>query len=447
VLDRGRYGKHVLDVALLSLSSCGGSSPPSPAATVTISASAAQVAPGAAITLTWKGSRAENCMAEGEWSGALAPTGTRTLVPPIAHNEFGIECTGPGGPVAATTQVSVALPHYTVTKVNLFGVYALNDFDGIAGWTGSPPTPLGPPPFDAAAWTSGSAPPLAPPPPGEDPLSNCPPDPYTGGSLCESHANGINSAGEVVVSVGSGPLGQTVIHYGPGYATVVPGLLSAEGIDDAARIVGQTFTGHPGVFASGSTVDLGTFGGNIGIAHASNAAGRVVGSAMLAGDEVTHAFLSDGAGRVDLGELGGGFSDAWAVNDSGVAVGESKTSKGDTHAVEYVDNHLIDIGATSGPYSFATGINNAGLIVGSFVPADSTDGNSHPFIYGNRTMFDLWEVAARPESYPPGVSVSMGLGIVRINNHGEILVPLCDGDSGGPRHTFDCWAVLLTPAE
>lgn len=94
--------------------------------------------------------------------------------------------------------------------------------------------------------------------------------------------------------------------------------------------------------------------------------------------------------------------------------------------------------------SAATGINNAGLIVGTYLPANSADGNAHPFVYANGTMFDLWEVAARPESYPPGQAVWFGNGYVRINNNGQILVPFCYGDTT-VKHTFGCGAVLLTP--
>jgi len=442
-----RRARHVLVLALFCLAACGGSSPPPPP-TVTITASATTVAPGATVTLTWTSTHVQSCQAQGQWSGPLPLSGTKTLYPPTANNDFGIGCSGPDGSATAGASVSVMLPNYTVTNVSLYGVSALNDSGGVAGWIGFPPTPAGPRPYDKAAWTSGSAPPLSPPPPGQDPLSNCPPDPYTGGSMCASRANGINSAGEVVVSVLGGPLGQMVIHYGPGSATVVAGLVSATAIDDADTIVGQTLGRHAGVFASGATVDLGTLGGTSSMANAINAAGQIVGSALLAGDMAEHAFLSTGAGAglVDLGDLGGGTSVAWAVNDAGVVVGESKASNGETHAFLYADGQMVDIGAAYGAYNWATGINNAGLIVGFFVPANSTDGKPHPFLYGNGTMFDLLDVAARPESYPAGEAVWLGNGYVRINNEGQILVPLCDGDSGPPYHTFQCWAVLLMPS-
>ncbi|HET9709748.1 MAG TPA: hypothetical protein VFP39_15720, partial [Gemmatimonadales bacterium] len=351
--------------------------------------------------------------------------------------------------MTADASVSVVLPAYTITKVSLYGVNALNESGGVAGWFGTPPSPSGITPNDTAAWTSGDAPPLAPPPPGQDPLlspSNCPSGPY--GTVCASHASGINSAGEVVVSVTGSPAGLTVIHYGPGSATIIPELLSATAIGDTDTVVGQTLTRHAGVFASGLLVDLGTLGGATSVANGLNAAGRVVGSAMLAGDMATHAFLDDGGALIDLGELGGGTSAAWAVNDSGVVVGESTISNGETHAFRYADDQMVDIGASSGTFSSATGINNAGLIVGTFVPPNSpNDGrHTHPFLYSNATMFDLWEIAARPETYPAGEAVWCCNGFVRINNHGQILVALCDGDSA-LYHTSDCWGVVLTPPE
>jgi len=347
---------------------------------------------------------------------------------------------GPDGIATADASVFVILPNYTLTNVDLYGVSALNDSGGVAGWIGFPPSPGGPRPFDSAAWTSGSAPPLSPPPPGQDPLLNCPFDNYTNGSACKSHATGINSAGEVVVSVLSGPLDQMVLHYSPGYVTVVAGLAFATAINDADTIVGYTLAQHAGVFASGATVDLGTLGGRSSMANAINASGQIVGSSTLPGDMAEHAFLSVDAGLVDLGDLGGGTSVAWAVNDAGVVVGQSKASNGETHAFLYADGQMVDIGAASAN-SWATGVNNAGLIVGSFVPANSTDGRPHPFLYSNGTMFDLWEVAARPESYPSGEAVWLDAS-VRINNAGQILVGLCDGTFS---RTHQCWAVLLTP--
>ena len=62
-------------------------------------------------------------------------------------------------------------------------------------------------------------------------------------------------------------------------------------------------------------------------------------------------------------------------------------------------------------------------------------------------MFDPWELAVQGQSYPPDVTVSTGLGMVRINNHGDILVPLCETESTGPRHTLACWAVVLTAGQ
>jgi probable HAF family extracellular repeat protein len=443
-----RDSRTALLCAVLTLPACGGSSSPPAAPTVTVSASANSIIVGTTVTLRWSSSNAQSCQATGQWAGPLPLSGSKTLDPPAALSEFGIVCNGSGGSATANASVAVVLPHYTVTtSVNshgeFYGADALNDFGGVAGWFGIPYNRQAPPIYDISAWTSGSAPPLAAPPPGQDPLVRCQ-DQYTG-TMCPSHATGINTAGETVVTVISGPLGQFAMHYGPGYVVVIPGLLSAYAINDADTIVGQTPALHAGVFASGTTVDLGTLGGSESDANAVNNSGTVVGSAMLAGDAVWHAFLSNGTGLVDLNDLGGGYSSAEAVNDAGVVVGGAKTSAGETHAFRYADGQMVDIGVGAGASSAASGINNANLIVGAFVPVNSTDGQLHPFLYGNGKMFDLMDVAyPQWKSDPAGDIVMVGPGDVRINHGGQILIPLCMGSTNDP--VLACSAILLTPA-
>ncbi|HKF97123.1 MAG TPA: hypothetical protein VKB20_02620, partial [Steroidobacteraceae bacterium] len=62
---------------------------------MTITASAATVSPGATVTLTWTSTRAQSCQAQGQWTGPVALSGTKTLTPPAASNDFGIICAGP----------------------------------------------------------------------------------------------------------------------------------------------------------------------------------------------------------------------------------------------------------------------------------------------------------------------------------------------------------------
>lgn len=433
-----------LPLVLLLLTACGGSSESLNLPTVTLTASAMTVLPGAMVTLAWTSTGAQSCEALGQWSGSLPLSGTRSMSPPAASNSFELNCTGPGGSATAHASVSVVLPDYTVTDVGLYGASALNDFGGVAGWTGSPPTRSGPRPYDQAAWTGGSVPALPLPPPDQDPIFICRFDPSAGLSRCVTHATGINSAGEVVVSASGGPVGEIVVHYGPGVAQVIPGLRFANAIGNTGTIVGQTDDSHPGVFASGATVDLGTLGGSWGVSNAINQLGRIVGSSTLIG-EAEHAFLTDGAGLVDLGDLGGGMSAARAVNDAGIVAGESKVANGDTHAFVYADGKMIDIGVAFGTNSGATGINNAGMVVGYFSSPNSTYGRWNPALFSNGIIFDLLDVATRHKVYPAGEAAWIGQDAVRINNRGQILVPVCEGQTVSPFHPGLCWTVLLTP--
>jgi probable HAF family extracellular repeat protein len=402
--------------------------------------------------LTWSSRNAAACQASGQWSGDLAATGSQVVDPPAAHNDFHIECTGAGGSTSADALVSVELPQYLVTTVSLWSTTAINDAGGVSGWVGHSQGPCCLyQPNDYAAWTSGTAPPLPPPPAGQDPLDACGTDPITGGSNCVSHADGINSTGEVVVSAASVynvSLGQFVIHYGPGTATVIAGLQSASAINDSDMIVGQTPSGHAGVFADGATTDLGTLGGADSDATAVNNSGRVVGNAWTSTDAHERAFLSDGAGLVDLGDLGGGDAQANAVNDSGVVVGSSSTSSADWHAFRFADNTMTDIGSAAANNSNwgATGINNAGLIVGEFAPQGATSQTQyHPVIYSNGTFFDLMSIVTNPANLPNGPDTDIYLsGYPKINNHGQIAIPMCGGWlSAG--HVDSCWVSILTP--
>src|SRR5262249_30568813 len=119
-------------------------------------------------------------------------SGTKTLTPPAASNDFGIECSGPDGQATANASVSVVLPHYTVARLNFSGVNALNDLGGVAGWTGGgPPSPAGPQPPVKAAWSSGPRSASCTAPTGSGPAGKLPAGPLHGGidvpESCERH--------------------------------------------------------------------------------------------------------------------------------------------------------------------------------------------------------------------------------------------------------------------
>ncbi len=82
---------------------------PEPVApTLDFSASAASVAYGGAVTLSWSSTDAESCTASGDWSGSKSVTGSETLGNLIADSSFRLECTGDGGSVSREVTVSVS---------------------------------------------------------------------------------------------------------------------------------------------------------------------------------------------------------------------------------------------------------------------------------------------------------------------------------------------------
>jgi len=78
----------------------------SAAPTLTLTASPTTVAAGAASTLTWTSTNAASCAASGNWSGALATTGTKGTGPLSTNAAYSLTCSGPGGTAAATVSVA-----------------------------------------------------------------------------------------------------------------------------------------------------------------------------------------------------------------------------------------------------------------------------------------------------------------------------------------------------
>ncbi len=65
------------------------------------------VANNGMTTLSWNSQSATSCSASGDWSGALASSGSRTITGLVDNSIFGIDCVGNGGSVSRSVQVLV----------------------------------------------------------------------------------------------------------------------------------------------------------------------------------------------------------------------------------------------------------------------------------------------------------------------------------------------------
>ena len=130
--------------------------------------------------------------------------------------------------------------------------------------------------------------------------------------------------------------------------------------------------------------DLGTLEDSSSYAEGINDAGKVVGGSYTNADGGWfHAFLYSGGQMSDLGTLGGSDSNAFDINDADKVVGISSTSEAFTyHAFLYSDGVMRDLNglipANSGwTLTSAEAINGNGNIVGY---GYNPDGQQHAFL-------------------------------------------------------------------
>jgi probable HAF family extracellular repeat protein len=173
----------------------------------------------------------------------------------------------------------------------------------------------------------------------------------------------------------------------------------------AAFLMGTTLSAAPAGAVTYVMTDLGTLGGTYSSAAAINAVGQVVGSATLAGNGTSHAFLYSGGVMTDLGTLGGSGSSASAINDAGQVVGSGNLA-GDlaSHAFLYSRGVMTDLGTLGGMNSDARAMNAVGQVVGSAeTTPDPSTTLAHPFLYSDGVMTDLL-VEAFPNSGAIGIN-------------------------------------------
>ena len=148
-------------------------------------------------------------------------------------------------------------------------------------------------------------------------------------------------------------------------------------------------TTDPFLWQNGHMRDLGTLGGNFGLANWLNDRGEVVGFSDLAGDQTFHPFLWDGSRMVDLGTLGGDFGQANSVNERGDVAGWAALAGDQTlRAVLWRDGKMLDLPPVSGAaWSFANSVNDRDQVVGNVT---DTNGNElDAALWSGRNAYDL----------------------------------------------------------
>lgn len=101
-------------LSALVLSGCGGAHSaitytPAPRSTASMTISPSTVMPGQSATVTWSSANATSCSGSGAWSGALATSGSTTVIlQGAASQTYILLCSGAGLP--GQTSVTLSVP-------------------------------------------------------------------------------------------------------------------------------------------------------------------------------------------------------------------------------------------------------------------------------------------------------------------------------------------------
>lgn len=156
-----------------------------------------------------------------------------------------------------------------------------------------------------------------------------------------------------------------------------------------------------------------------------NESGVVVGALNIPGQAQRPYMYSQGK-LTDLGTLGGQTGVATAINDLGAVVGYASTASEQGKAFLYQDGVMRDLGIP-GANSAASDINNLGQVVGM------ADGR--PILYSEGVLTDVNDLL------PPGRNFEL-VDASDINDRQEILAAACFTGNDAPS---GCFGALLTP--
>jgi probable HAF family extracellular repeat protein len=189
----------------------------------------------------------------------------------------------------------------------------------------------------------------------------------------------------------------------------------AFGVNDLGQVVGMAQGGDGRlrgyVWTAGVMVELGTFGGPLGMTWGINNKGEAVGGADTA-DFRRHAFLYRQGTLHDLGTLGGDSSYAFAINDAGQVVGSAdEPTGGSSKAFIYENGAMRAIPTPGDGPSTALSINRDGVVVGEY--GSVADGR--PYIFDGAVATDLNDALSSEDQAVWKITSAFG-----INDKGHI---------------------------
>jgi probable HAF family extracellular repeat protein len=165
---------------------------------------------------------------------------------------------------------------------------------------------------------------------------------------------------------------------------------SALGLNDNGNVVGYNVQGdNYQAFlysqSSGSSIDVGSLGGQMNAACAINGSDQVAGYSQDANGNLSAFIYTKDGGIKALGSLDGGVSgEAFGINNSGQAVGDSQNATDDHRPVLFDNSGVKDLNVTvaqnSNVFRTAYAINDAGQIAGR---TDTDQGAVHAFLLGS----------------------------------------------------------------
>jgi probable HAF family extracellular repeat protein len=252
----------------------------------------------------------------------------------------------------------------------------------------------------------------------------------------DSAALGLNDNGNVVGYSVQGDNYQAFLYSQSSGSSIDVGSLGGQtkaacAINGSDQVAGYSQDGNGNLSAfiytkDGGIKPVGSLDGGVSSeAFGINNSGQAVGDSQNATDDHRPVLFDNGAVKdlnVCVAQNSNAFRTAYAINDAGQVAGRTDTDQGAVHAflLESPGGDLKDIGTLGGTNSEALAINKSGEVVGD---AETSNGTPHAFIYRKGSTRDLGTL--------PGFDVASYAR--SINDQGEVVG---DSESAHQKRAF-----------